>query len=247
MDITDPVLDRLDQDAVDQLDDRRIGGGKLFRPPAAILLNGHLLGSLGGQRPEIVNIGDIFFFLGFLFRAGELQKLLFADLIIFLIRLQDILFGGDADGQNHFHFRLEFFHGARIRRLGHGDLQCLAGNTQRQGAILFDHIKRHGFENFRVGRFFLEIDGREIMDAAQHIEDGRVFNITEFDEDAAQPLAGFFLNGEGLLQLGVENMPLFSENLADLGFACSGLVLDRGPQTSFLVYCCFLCRKRHIL
>src|SRR3989339_121040 len=94
VDIAHPVVDRLDQDTVDQLDDGCVRSGILISP-ALVFQRGnlHAIGRLGGQGAEIVDLGDRLLVLVIRAHRGKKRlMLLLADLVIGLICVNDIFF-----------------------------------------------------------------------------------------------------------------------------------------------------------
>ncbi|EKD38369.1 MAG: hypothetical protein ACD_75C00760G0004 [uncultured bacterium] len=127
MDVGNAVLHRFDQDAVDQFDDRRVGGGKLFTDIiAGIPFDLKIIGRFGHNRAKVVDVGNIDLLYRFLGPAEQGLRLGIIDAVILFIGLNDIRFGGNADGELLVEEILQFLHRHRIGGLRHGNLQGAA-------------------------------------------------------------------------------------------------------------------------
>jgi len=238
MDIADAVGDRLHQNAVHQLDDRGIGGGilvetDLVTAEALVLI---ALGGLGGQCPEVVDLGDRLLFLVVrLFPAAQQQVIFFvADLVVLAIGLDKVLFRGNRHHEAQFQLGLQLFHGMGVRGFSHGDIQGLFLKAQGKGPIFSGQLVRQDLDGLR-GRGLPGNQSRGVVvNSTQDIEDGILLDVTEADEDTAEPGGALLLNRQGFLQLAGVDVALFTQQIADLLLAGPGLILDGGPEAALL-------------
>ena len=94
MDIRHPVLHRLNQDTIDQFDNRRIRGGELLAGFIDIIhFQFEIIGGFGNDRTEVIDLGDIELLVDFVFAPRKRVRLLLIDSVIFPVGLDDISFG----------------------------------------------------------------------------------------------------------------------------------------------------------
>ncbi len=150
MNVTDPVIDGFGENAVYELDDRSIICGELV---IFIVFLGsiqfHIPYGCRNQGAEILDLYDRFFFVSFFF-AKEAIVLLIAYLVVFSVRLHDIIFRGDAKDQLPFDFGLQLFNCRCVRGFRHGDLESLLIHLQGKGHIFFGYFIGHQLLQTRV-------------------------------------------------------------------------------------------------
>ena len=229
VDVADPVLHRLDEDAVDQLDDRRVRGGELLVGP---LIGGaafdlEFIGRIRHQGAEVLDLGDrALFRLGF--EGEERVVLLVADTVVLAVGVDDVLGRGDADVQFLLDGILQLLDLERVGGLGHGELQGVAGQAQGKGHELFGRLVGEQGQGLRAGSLLVDGHHREVVHPAEEVGDGVAFDDTALQQDASQPFTGLFLDGLGLIELGGGDVARLAEEFPDLELAGAGLVLD-GP------------------
>ncbi len=207
MDVAGAFLDRVGQDQIDQLYDRRFLAGAL-----QLVGREHrfLVGFLFQIQFDafLLDLGDLF--VDFL----ELDRVRCA--VVFFQRLLD----RDLGCHHRFHVEsrheLDVVHGEYVRRIRGGDGQSAPDAAQRDDHVLLRGLDWDQLNDDRVDLEIGEVDRRDAVLLAQDRSDIVVLDISQVDENRTQAPAAVALMLQRSIELFGGDVVLFYEQFADL-------------------------------
>ena len=184
VDVGGALLDRVQQDEVDQLDHGRVGGALLQVAEV-------------GDAALVMLDGDVALVepLHHLFVGGALLR------VVLLQRLLDGLLAGDDDLDVVAGEELDVVDGVDVGGVAHRQDQRGAGAVDRNALVLLGDFLGDEFHHLAVDVEFFQVDGRNAVLLRKKIGELGLFDEAELREVVTDPAAGLLLLVLRLLQL----------------------------------------------
>jgi hypothetical protein len=204
VDVAGAPLHRVDQETVDQLDDRRVFDLRL------------------GDRLLFLLLDDLDVFAGGLHVLEERLQLLLAVGVVLLDQRAEGVFAREHREQVEPGDELEVFQQAEIGGIGHGDREGASLALERQDDALRGHVGRHQLEDPRIHLEAGEIHGRHPVLPGQHLGDLQLGDHAELRQDVAQAMLGGLLLGFRRDELFARDESLAQQHLTELFAVIAG-------------------------
>ena len=198
MDVGGALLDGVEEDEVDELDDRRVGGALL----------------------QVVDVGDAALVVldGDLVLVEPLHHLVVRGAllgVVLLERLLDGLLAGDDDLDVVAGEELDVVDGVDVRRVAHRHDQRGAGAVHRDALVLLRHFLGDELHHLGVDVEFLQVDRGNAVLLGEEVGELGLLDEAELGEVVADPAARLLLLVLRFLQLLQRDQVLADQQLAE--------------------------------